>query len=212
MFDLILQSAQQSQSADFIAELKDMTGVITPYKQQVREVKRSLSGLIASLGKSCSPSTAPRETIEVNTVDAFQGREKDIIIFNCVRSNENTHSLQAALGFLVDERRLNVAITRPKHFLMIIGDSRTLCRSKVWRALVEECMRGEAMEGPKRARYFRISDKSHYAHRNTLKRFLEHNSHKHSAPSSSKKRMGDGLPPEHLFDSKAIQTTKRQKT
>ncbi len=58
----------------------------------------------------------------MNTVDAFQGKEKDIIIFNCVRSNTSA-SLQASLGFLNDERRLNVAITRPKHFLIILGNS-----------------------------------------------------------------------------------------
>lgn len=61
------------------------------------------------------------ETIEVNTVDAFQGSEKDVIIFNCVRSNYEG-MLQKSLGFLLDERRLNVAITRPKHFLIIVGN------------------------------------------------------------------------------------------
>ena len=76
--------------------------------------------------------------MEVNTVDAYQGREKDIIIFNCVRSN-NIKSLRASLGFLIDERRLNVAITRPRHFLYIIGNSRTLEKCDFWKNMISYC-------------------------------------------------------------------------
>lgn len=76
--------------------------------------------------------------MEVNTVDAFQGSEKDIIIFNCVRSNSE-ELVEKSLGFLLDERRLNVAITRPKYFLMIVGNSETLSKSIVWSNLVQYC-------------------------------------------------------------------------
>ena len=79
---------------------------------------------------------AIQETIDVNTVDAFQGSEKDIIIFNCVRSNAES-VLEKSLGFLLDERRLNVAITRPKYFLMIIGNARTLRNSDIWDRLID---------------------------------------------------------------------------
>lgn len=68
---------------------------------------------------------ARHSDIEINTVDAFQGREKDIVIFNCVRANK-LNTLQGSLGFLTDKRRLNVAITRPKHFLFMIGNAKTL--------------------------------------------------------------------------------------
>ena len=54
--------------------------------------------------------------VEINTVDGFQGREKDIIIMSCVRSNDN-----GTIGFLSDRRRMNVAITRAKYGLYIIG-------------------------------------------------------------------------------------------
>jgi superfamily I DNA and/or RNA helicase len=74
----------------------------------------------------------------VNTVDAFQGREKDIIMINCVRSNSSA-SLKGSLGFLVDERRMNVAITRAKHFLFIIGNSLTLGKNPAWAGLTKEC-------------------------------------------------------------------------
>lgn len=79
-----------------------------------------------------------QDTIECNTVDAFQGREKDIIIFNCVRSND-IESSTGALGFLTDLRRLNVAITRPKHFLLVVGNAKTLCRNEVWNNLIDHC-------------------------------------------------------------------------
>ena len=67
--------------------------------------------------------------IEINTVDAYQGREKEIMIFTCVRSNKIEclpNEVYKSLGFLTDERRLNVAITRPKNFLFIIGNKNTL--------------------------------------------------------------------------------------
>jgi superfamily I DNA and/or RNA helicase len=74
--------------------------------------------------------------IEINTVDAYQGREKEILIFNCVRSNDQKH-LRGSLGFLTDERRLNVAITRARNFLFIVGNTRTLRISKIWEELID---------------------------------------------------------------------------
>jgi len=63
-----------------------------------------------------------------------------MVIFNCVRSNNFQGSnLTQRLGFLTDLRRLNVAITRPKHFLFLIGNSKTLSLSEVWRAMIESC-------------------------------------------------------------------------
>ena len=99
--------------------------MISPYKSQVRKVKNNLGPICRKQGVS------PFDTIEVNTVDAFQGREKDVIIFNCVRANS-----EKQLGFLTDERRLNVAITRPKHLLYILGNSRTLNNSDIWASML----------------------------------------------------------------------------
>lgn len=91
----------------FVQELRTLgvqeIGVITPYNAQVE--------VLHGLGLTC----------EVSTVDGFQGREKDAIIISMVRSNTNRE-----IGFLADERRLNVAITRAKKLLCIIGDSSTL--------------------------------------------------------------------------------------
>jgi len=59
-----------------------------------------------------------KNNVEVDTVDSFQGREKDIIIMSCVRTD--------ATGFLKNHQRLNVALTRAKHSLIVIGDAKCL--------------------------------------------------------------------------------------
>jgi len=70
--------------------------------------------------------------VEINTVDGFQGREKDIIIMSCVRSNDN-----GIIGFLSDRRRMNVAITRAKYGLYIIGNINTLRHNSTWNNLIK---------------------------------------------------------------------------
>lgn len=80
--------------------------VITPYRAQALLLREQLLDLAE---------------LEVDTVDAFQGREKDVIIVSLVRSNA-----EQQLGFLEDLRRLNVAITRPRRHLFVVGDSATL--------------------------------------------------------------------------------------
>lgn len=97
-------------------------GFVSPYKEQVRVLRREIS-------RSGIPGSI---SIEVNTVDGFQGREKDVIIFSCVRASK-----RGGIGFLKDIRRLNVAITRARFCLFVVGHVNTLVRDETWAALVK---------------------------------------------------------------------------
>ena len=89
-------------------------GVVTPYEGQRAYVSQHMTraGVLA---------TRLYGEVEVASVDAFQGREKDFIILSCVRSNEKT-----GIGFLNDPRRLNVAMTRARSGLVILGNPKVL--------------------------------------------------------------------------------------
>lgn len=71
------------------------------------------------------------QEIEIASVDAFQGREKDIIVMSCVRSNEHQ-----GIGFLNDPRRLNVALTRAKYGIIIVGNPKVLSKQPLWNHLL----------------------------------------------------------------------------
>lgn len=99
-------------------------GVITPYDGQRKYVSEYMrrSGALAS---------ALYEAIEVASVDAFQGREKDFILVSCVRSSETQ-----GIGFLSDPRRLNVALTRARLGIIFLGNPRVLSKNALWAALL----------------------------------------------------------------------------
>lgn len=99
-------------------------GLISPYKGQVR--------LLRQLVKRDSYWRPFRHLITINTVDGFQGQERDIIVISMVRSNE-----KGEVGFLRDLRRMNVAITRARMKLILIGHQATLCRYPFYRRLHE---------------------------------------------------------------------------
>lgn len=86
-------------------------GIITPYQAQVQQMRYHINEKYPN--------------IEIHTVDGFQGNEKECIILSLVRFNENNE-----LGFVKDERRLNVAITRAKRQLCVIGNIETFSISK----------------------------------------------------------------------------------
>ncbi len=93
-------------------DTKDI-GIISPYLDQVRLIS-----------DKCD--------VEVKTVDGFQGREKEVILISAVRSNDKGN-----IGFLKDLRRLNVALTRAKRKLVVIGNADTLSSDKTYKSLID---------------------------------------------------------------------------
>ncbi|MDI1356237.1 MAG: AAA domain-containing protein [bacterium] len=101
-------------------------GIIAPYKEQREWLKDNLSGLELNSEKLAS--------LSIKTVDGFQGEERDVIYISLVRSNDKHE-----IGFLSDLRRMNVAITRAKKKLVVIGDSSTLGSSPFYQSFLEYC-------------------------------------------------------------------------
>ena len=99
-------------------------GVISPYRAQVQYLRRLI--------KKREFFKPYRRLITVNTVDGFQGQERDIILISMVRSNA-----EGQIGFLRDLRRMNVAITRARMKLIILGDAATLTRHPFYKKLYE---------------------------------------------------------------------------
>ena len=104
-------------------------GLISPYKAQVQYLRGKIKG---------SSFLRPfRSLITVNTVDGFQGQERDVIFISLVRANED-----GQIGFLNDLRRMNVAITRARMKLVILGDASTLAKHPFYKRLMLFIKRG----------------------------------------------------------------------
>ncbi|KAI5643201.1 AAA domain-containing protein [Phthorimaea operculella] len=104
-------------------------GVVTPYIRQVYKIKTWLH------------STLWSGLIEVGTVEAFQGKEKRVIIISTVRANCSllAHDAKYQLGFLVDDKRFNVALTRAKAKAIVIGNPLCLEKDIKWRTYMQHC-------------------------------------------------------------------------
>ncbi|KQJ82618.1 hypothetical protein BRADI_5g10080v3 [Brachypodium distachyon] len=125
------------QLATHYPELKSSSqvAVISPYSLQVKLLKDRFRSTFGDQSK---------EVIDVNTVDGFQGREKEVVIFSCVRCNKEQN-----IGFVSDFRRMNVAITRARSAVLVIGSASTLKQDKHWNNLVESAK--------ERDRFFTVS-------------------------------------------------------
>ena len=99
-------------------------GIIAPYKAQVE--------VLHDLIKDNPAFDEVRENITINSVDAFQGQERDIIYISLTRSNDKSE-----IGFLKEYRRMNVAMTRARNQLVIIGDSGTLGKDNFYNAVLD---------------------------------------------------------------------------
>uniref|UniRef100_A0A8B9RUV4 5'-3' DNA helicase ZGRF1 n=1 Tax=Accipiter nisus TaxID=211598 RepID=A0A8B9RUV4_9AVES len=98
-------------------------GVITLYKSQMCKVCNLLSGIHSEAFEI--------KAVQVSTVDAFQGAEKEIIVLSCVRTRQ--------IGFIDSEKRMNVALTRAKRHLLIVGNLACLSRNRLWGRVIHHC-------------------------------------------------------------------------
>ncbi|PCH35526.1 RNA-directed RNA polymerase [Wolfiporia cocos MD-104 SS10] len=117
----LLRVARNKDDAEATARVQSVTiAVLTPYSRHVQLVKQVLPSWMNAV---------------VSTIDGFQGREADIVVFTTVRSN-----VEGDIGFVEDARRLNVAWTRPKLGLIVIGNRSTLqAGSPLWQRALTAC-------------------------------------------------------------------------
>ena len=121
---LTLENYFKKIGKERILEERLDVGIISPYRVQVQYLRRLL--------KKKEWVKPFRHLISVNTVDGFQGQERDIILISLVRSND-----EGQIGFLRDLRRMNVAITRARMKLIILGDASTMTRHPFYKKLYE---------------------------------------------------------------------------
>nr|XP_043638503.1 uncharacterized ATP-dependent helicase C29A10.10c [Erigeron canadensis] len=111
------------KSAKSLGIAKVSVGIITPYKLQLKCIQREFDEVLKS---------EEGKDLYINTVDAFQGQERDVIIMSCVRASNH------GVGFVADIRRMNVALTRAKRALWVMGNASTLIQSDDWAALIAD--------------------------------------------------------------------------
>jgi len=117
--------------AAYLTKFYDDIGVISPYSQQV-------AFLQTLIGKN--------KKVEVKTIDSFQGREKDVILFSSVRSRfilknkKVEENKRKTIGFVSDLRRINVSLSRAKNLCIIFGDIKRLSINNTWRNIIEQAI------------------------------------------------------------------------
>jgi ATP-dependent RNA/DNA helicase IGHMBP2 len=114
----MIELGEESHKAD--------VGIISPYNGQIRWIKENEP---EEFGLS-----KEYQNIDIKTIDSFQGQERDIIYISLVRSNYDSE-----IGFLKDYRRMNVAMTRAKKMLVVIGDSATLGEDDFYKGFIDYC-------------------------------------------------------------------------
>ena len=122
-----LPSEETSSDPAFSPTLPSI-GVLSPYREQVNQLEEIFRD---------DPVLAPllsSGTATISTIDGFQGQERDVIYISLVRSN-NKHEI----GFLQDYRRMNVAMTRARKVLVVIGDSETIGHNKFYQEFLDYC-------------------------------------------------------------------------
>ena len=167
----------------FAVQNKKFTmGILTPYKAQVSHLKT----LVEKKFEGKFP-------LEINTVDGYQGRELDLLLFSCVRASDRGN-----IGFLHDVRRMNVALTRAKYACVVFGHAKTLMRASApWKALITHAQNRKAyLDVPMGSTLQEAIEKLSPKAQELLAsgRKTEHFKYCADFPFPSKKRLGDILP------------------
>ncbi|XP_026223832.1 putative helicase mov-10-B.2 [Anabas testudineus] len=117
-------------------------GIIAPYKKQVEKIRNALQMDKDLRGEDL-------ENVLVGSVEQFQGKEFNIILVSTVRSNPKltAHNQQFTLGFVNNAKRFNVAITRARALLIVVGDPRVLKTDQIWNKFIHYCQREGAYRG-----------------------------------------------------------------
>ncbi|KAK2638699.1 hypothetical protein Ddye_026494 [Dipteronia dyeriana] len=107
--------------------------IISPYRNQVKQFNERFKETFGAESK---------KIVDITTVDGCQGREKDVAIFSCVRAKEKeditgSKREKKGIGFVADYRRMNVAITRAKSSILVVGSASTLRKDEHWNNLIE---------------------------------------------------------------------------
>ena len=130
----LLQIYFQRVGKQYILDNRIDVGIISPYRAQVQYIKRLI--------RKRAFFKPFRHLITVNTVDGFQGQERDVILISLVRAND-----AGQIGFLRDLRRMNVAMTRARMKLFILGDAPTMTRHPFYRRLFNYIQRVRGIQG-----------------------------------------------------------------
>jgi superfamily I DNA and/or RNA helicase len=118
-------------------------GILSPYREQVNYIEQmiqedeTLGPLLLNRKAQAQMENMELPShnhITVNTIDGFQGQERDVIYLSLVRSNAKNE-----IGFLSDYRRMNVAMTRARMLLVVVGDSATIGQNKFYSAFLDYC-------------------------------------------------------------------------
>eukprot|EP00624_Nannochloropsis_granulata_P006053 evm.model.NODE_44024_length_24327_cov_35.874256.3 len=118
---------------------QDQIAVITPYRAQVKLLEERFR---REYGMEWG------RMVEISTVDKFQGREKEVILFSCVRANAPEGiggGGGRGIGFLADQRRMNVGLTRARRSLFVLGHRASLSTDRMWKALIDDADQRECL-------------------------------------------------------------------
>ncbi|XP_061759269.1 putative helicase mov-10-B.1 isoform X2 [Nerophis ophidion] len=110
-------------------------GIIAPYRKQVQKIRQALY----KIGKEFKFKEL--DELKIGSVEEFQGQERKVILVSTVRSNRQYTDFDKkfSLGFVTNEKRFNVAVTRAQALLILVGNPWVLCTDRVWRCFIKYC-------------------------------------------------------------------------